>query len=125
MNLPTNIVIHTEVSRLREMCTATLYHSIRCGHKYLALDTPCAPGKNLTNCHTFQHGVTSWTYLFPPFPQKLAPKHSCPWCDKKGDYDMEYYRVVTVQRFGTRIGLGPSRRDPGFDTPCICLCEIM
>lgn len=107
------------------MCTATLYYSFHCGHKYLVLNTPCAPGRNLTNCPMFESGATTWTHRLPHFRQEVAPRRSCPWCDKKGDYDMEYYRVVTAQRFGTRVGLGPSRRDPGYDAPCVCLCDVM
>ena len=73
----------------------------------------------------FQSGATTRISRLPPFPEQQAPRDSCPWCNKKGDYDHEFLRVVQARRYGTRIGLGPAKSDPGVDMQCICLCVTM
>jgi hypothetical protein len=111
-------------SNSKTMCTATLYRNHDCGHRYLALDTPCAPGMNLLTCPMFQPGATTRTSRFPPFLDRQAPRHSCPRCDKKGNYDFEFLRAVQARRYGKRIGMGPARSDPGIDIPCVGLCIV-
>jgi hypothetical protein len=103
----------------KEMCRAILLVNNRCGHRYLELKRSCAPGRDLLSCPMFRDGATTIHGRLPPFEEYCAPRYSCPYCDCRGNYDMRVYRMVWGIRRGVRIGLGPSRRNPGCD--CIVM----
>ena len=96
--------------------------------------TPCAEGRNFSNCPSFANGKARR-------PESLkrshAPEKSCPKCDKKDNYDGNTTRMVKDVRQGIKVGTGPSRSDPGVDMcfesreglekvvrPVIC-CSVM
>jgi len=103
------------------MCTARYYKSQHCGHAWLTLKTPCAPGRTFSNCPRYQDGALNFVASLPPWQARYwAPPNMCPWCDKTGNYNMDKTRVIKSERNGWRFGLGPGRNQPGVDLPGVC-----
>ncbi|KAF2144684.1 uncharacterized protein K452DRAFT_296091 [Aplosporella prunicola CBS 121167] len=104
------------------MCTTTYYRSLECGHAWLMLRMPCSPWMNLTNCPMYQdRAMTHVSTLPQPNRRRIAPRYSCPCCDYRGHYNPRIVRVIRSERYGVKIGSGPSRRDPG----CAFFCAVM
>lgn len=83
------------------MCIPRLFKSPLCHHKWMAIQTPCAPFMGFDNCPLFtQHG----TILDWPDPVKM-PVSECPICGtRRGVYDLNMVRMVTAKKKGWKIG---------------------
>ena len=45
----------------------------------------------------------------------MAGEGECPKCDKEDDYDGDKVRMIRMEQFGGRFGVGPSEGDLGVD----------
>ena len=106
------------ISTIRSMCTVQFWKSKQCGHQWLTIKKPCKPSRGFDDCPSFQ----TRRARVPGGPGFWASKGSCPWHDKKGEYDANLTRVVDKVTHGVRVGLGPSRSAAGLDVGC---CMIM
>lgn len=101
------------------MCKAQIYKSQTCAHRWIALTTPCAEGKNITNCPSFEGGRAR---RLSGLLEALAPPKSCPHCDRKDIYDGSHIRMIKELKVGTKIGAGPSKSNAGYEVTC---CTVM
>jgi hypothetical protein len=102
------------------MCECINYQS-ECGHCWFSLIDRCAPNHNLITCPMFAKGSLTCSDTIPPFPQVRAPRHNCPWCHWRGDYDMRYVRVITKEKNGIKFGFGPGKDHPGVESTICCV----
>ncbi|SMQ55081.1 unnamed protein product [Zymoseptoria tritici ST99CH_1A5] len=95
------------------MCKTIFWKDDSCGHSWLELDKPCAPGLNLVSCPDF-----STTQPFGPARKprrcRWAARLECPACDFD-EYDMRKRRMIVVKRTGWKFGLGPGKEDVGVE----------
>ncbi|KAI0396096.1 hypothetical protein F5Y17DRAFT_456417 [Xylariaceae sp. FL0594] len=107
------------------MCYTIHYTSRDCGHHWLAIQQPCWPGYGFNHCPTFGDGVAR-----EPSPEYEVPGR-CPACSSSSSstrghgygygcgYDANLVRMIVDVRDRCRLGVGPSRGDPGFE------CAVM
>ncbi|KAI1501690.1 hypothetical protein F5X99DRAFT_408709 [Biscogniauxia marginata] len=96
------------------MCHVAHFRSRNCGHHWLTIAQPCAPGRGFDTCPTFRDGVAR-----EPAPE-IAVSGPCPACCCCGAgagavYDRNAVRMVTEIKRRWRWGLGPSKGDFGVD----------
>ncbi|MCJ1470305.1 hypothetical protein MMC07_008950 [Pseudocyphellaria aurata] len=101
------------------MCSAQIYKSQTCAHRWVVLTTPCAPDKNISNCTSFQDGRTRH---LSGLRHILAPPKACPQCDMKNLYDGSHLRMIKDFKVGVKCGAGPSKSDQGRE---FTICTIM
>jgi len=98
------------------MCTTKYYKARKCGHRWLAIETPCGWGKGFSNCETFDGRAHR-----PP-KTYWAPEDACPYHDLKGEYDFNKTRMIESIKYGFKIGPTPDQGDPGVNIMC---CVIL
>jgi hypothetical protein len=74
------------------MCRATAFQSRTCRHRWLTITTPCSPAVGFDNAP--HHRFDTDTALLGGPKYVPAPAHSCPECNKKGQYDGNRTRMV-------------------------------
>jgi hypothetical protein len=101
------------------MCRVKHYKSHYCEHHWLEIAEPCGDEKGFNNCAKF-----NGSYWTPAAETRvfLAPQGTCPYHDKKGDYDFNKIRVIEKLVRGWRFGISPGRRDVGVEAMC---CVMM
>ena len=99
------------------MCTVHFWKSHTCRHRWMTIQTPCAEGRNFSNCPSFKDGKARRRTPF-----LWAPAGSCPQHDENCNYNFDTVRILGKGTRGVRIGRGPSLTDPGVDVPC---CSVM
>jgi len=78
------------------MYTTKYYKSKECGHKWLAIDTPCRYGKEFMTCDNFKDRRSR-----QPAPRCCwAVKDDCLWHGLKGDYDFNRIRMIESVKYG-------------------------
>ncbi|KAK3336580.1 hypothetical protein B0T19DRAFT_43561 [Cercophora scortea] len=97
------------------MCGIEFYKDTYCGHRWARIVQPCWPGYGFTTCPTFFTG-----YAQPQPVCYIAREEPCPACDLRGVYDRNQIRMVVRLRSGFRLGMGPSRCDPGVEVRWCC-----
>lgn len=107
------------------MCYTVHYRSRSCGHHWLQIAQPCAPGSGFRACDTFGDGVAREP---SPLVSVGAP---CPACCCDGTtttaatgvpapaYDRNLVRMVMDVRDRWRWGRGPCKHDAGLE--CVIL----
>ena len=93
------------------MCTSKFLQGYACIHTWAEIVTPCAEGKGFSNCSTFTDGMI---HKRSGLRRSIAPKESCPICDKKGEYDGNKMRTIKSTSYGGVGGFhGASKSSPG------------
>ena len=95
------------------MCTAKLWESRKCGHRWTELVTPCDKDQNFGNCKSFEE-----RHARPETRFKEAAPDKCPKCDLKNKYDVGQIRMIKSTKYGVKLGRGPSRKSPGVEFAC-------
>ncbi|PSR88966.1 hypothetical protein BD289DRAFT_366514 [Coniella lustricola] len=96
------------------MCQVRVYENPYCRCRWLQIHKQCRSNAGFSQCEQF--GKTR--VKFNPEEHECS---RCPVHDLDGWYDRNFIRMCPQTTRGFRLGLGPSRRDPGID----CCCAVM
>jgi hypothetical protein len=96
------------------MCYTHHFRSRNCGHHWLQIAQPCAPGFGFRVCDTFGDGVAR-----EPSPQ-VSVGALCPACSLgEAAYDRNLVRMIMDIRDRWRWGRGPCKHEAGIE--CVVL----
>lgn len=76
-----------------EMCTYNIYISKTCSHRWVAIVTPCGPGKGIGNCDTVKK-------MNKPLHLYRTTKEHCPRHQYGYIYDYGKFRMITKVEWG-------------------------
>lgn len=103
------------------MCIAKMTMCRTCKRRWFRLTKPCAEGKNMSNCPSFEDGkARSDRDLITT----MVDAENCPICTPE-KYDADNLRLVMSMSSGVRYGLGLGRTDVGKDVKLYFCCTIM
>jgi len=87
----------------------------------IILRQPCKPGMNLKTCPEFSKGQYFGVAKMWKIPLSTAADGDCPACYHRDQIDERYIRMIRIERYGVRFGLGPRTSDPGCEISCVIM----